>query len=181
MRYIATIADKVGGVFFSFWCSGAQCQDLFVYFICHSRALTLFCFFLGAVEEVPPVHGDHRQSQRPAGSWGQQERKHPPEGAGLGEGNVKKNIVTLKVKRLWIYGMNLSCCFFFGVLLSHERRARSRPWLPSGRSARRNARRRRRSRRESKRKRRDRKSRRTRPKCRSRRRIQLKVCLLWVF
>lgn len=68
MRYIATIADKVGGVFFSFWCSGAQCQDLFVYFICHSRAITLFCFFLGAVEEVPPVHGDHRQSQRPAGS-----------------------------------------------------------------------------------------------------------------
>lgn len=24
----------------------------------------------GAVEEVSPVHGDHRQSKRPAGSWG---------------------------------------------------------------------------------------------------------------
>ena len=43
----------------------------------------------GAVEEVPPVHGDHRQSQRPAGSRGQQERQHPAQGAGPGEGTVK--------------------------------------------------------------------------------------------
>lgn len=61
------------------------------------------------------------------------------------------------------------------VFDSPERRSRSRPWLLSVRSARRNARRRRRSRRGSRRKRAGRKPRMTSVRCWSRRRIQMTV------
>lgn len=61
------------------------------------------------------------------------------------------------------------------VVNSLGRRARSKPWLPSERSVKRNARRRRRSRRESRRRRRDRKPRKTAQRCR-----RIKTILLMV-
>lgn len=64
---------------------------------------------------------------------------------------------------------------FILVLDSRGRRARNKPWLPSERSAKRNARRRRRSRRGSRRRRKGRKPRRTAQRCRRRRTIPLMV------
>lgn len=64
---------------------------------------------------------------------------------------------------------------FVPVVDSLGRRARSKPWLPSERSVKRNARRRRRSRRGSRRRRKDRKPRRTAQRCRRRKTILLMV------
>lgn len=78
MRYIATIADKVGISY-----SVSILQHTLQYRHTNKtngdlgRVITHFIGLLsvvaGAVEEVPPVHGDHCQSQRPAGSGGKQE------------------------------------------------------------------------------------------------------------
>lgn len=65
MRYIATIADKVNidlyiqALFFSAVIDLSE--------VIRSQSYNLL-FPEGAVEEVSPVHGDHCQGKRPAGS-----------------------------------------------------------------------------------------------------------------
>ncbi len=72
MRYIATIADKVWKTKIPTY---VPIED-YLHYLTEVFNSCLRGHSAGTAEEVSSVHGDHCQSQRSAGGWGEQERQH---------------------------------------------------------------------------------------------------------